>query len=156
MREQWQAHLWSRRLKKSVQLLSCERWRRQSWQPSRLQSWRREALSYFPKYQQEAALSGLVLPNLLVKFNRCSQKALTSVSASSSWYWPSQDTGSEVALRKTIHDVKHLTCCDNATTTGAPQSCCETKFPPKCLCDKINNQTNFFDCLGNAQLIDWH
>jgi len=68
------------------------------------------------------------------------RKALISTSAKSSWYWPNTDTGSEVALKKTIHDVKQLSCC--------PEQCCETVNPGLCLCDKINNRKSFLDCLG--------
>ena len=73
------------------------------------------------------------------------QKALTSTSTKSSWYWPNTDTGSEVALKKTVHDVKQLSCC--------PDQCCKTVNPGLCSCDKINNRKNFLDCLGRSQLM---
>ena len=75
------------------------------------------------------------------------QKALISTSAKSSWYWPNQGTGSEVALKKTLHDVKHLTCCANPLGQGASQPCCKNL----CLCDKITSRKNFLDCQGNSQ-----
>jgi len=78
------------------------------------------------------------------------RKALISTSAKSSWYWPNQGTGSEVALKKTLHDVKHLTCCANPLGQGASQPCCKNL----CLCDKITSRKNFLDCQGNkAELL---
>jgi len=73
---------------------------------------------------------------------------LISTSAKSSWYWPNQGTGAEVALKKTIHDVKHLTCCANPLGQGASQPCCEKTHPDLCLCDKITSRKDFLDCQG--------
>jgi len=100
---------------------------------------------------------GIVLHPQVTKAGCSVRKALISTSATSaSWYWPNTDTGSQVALKKTIHDVKHVTCCNDATITGADQpSCCDTTFPSLCLCDRVNNQTNFLNCLGKSNT-SWH
>ena len=95
----------------------------------------------------KVSMTELYLVNVPMKMFNYFQKALISTSTKSSWYWPNQGTGSEVALKKTLHDVKHLTCCANPLGQGASQPCCKNL----CLCDKITSRKNFLDCQGNSQ-----
>ena len=79
------------------------------------------------------------------------QAAVTNSSAAAGWYWPNPGTQDRVALHNVVRKVEKLTCCLN--TPGAFGPCCDTSHPDLCLCEDINTQQDFLNCLGEKTFL---